>query len=71
MGLVGERADDGIVDRIPESGDKHQGCHGAHTDAKHVGVENHEKVADEHPAEVATHITHAIGEFADEGDLPL
>ena len=71
VGLVGKCADDGVVDGVPESGYKHQGCYGTHADSEHIGVENHEEVAYEHPTEVAAHIAHAIGELTDEGNLSL
>ena len=71
MGLVGECADDWVVDSIPESGYKHQGGYSAHADSKHVCVEYHEEVAYKHPTEVAAHVAHAIGELADEGNFTL
>lgn len=71
VGLIGKCADDGVVDGVPESGNKHQGCYGTHADSEHIGVENHEEVAHEHPTEVAAHIAHAIGELTDEGTFPV
>ena len=71
VGLIGKCADDGVVDGVPESGHKHQGCYGTHADSEHIGVENHEEIAHEHPTEVAAHIAHTIGELTDEGNLSL
>ena len=66
VGLVGKGSDDRIVHGIPYSRYKHKCGYGAHSDAKHVGVENHEEVAYEHPTEVAAYIAHSIGNLADE-----
>ena len=52
-------------------GRKHQCGYGAHADAEHVGVENHEEVAYEHPTEVASYIAHTIGKLADERHVAL
>ena len=67
MGAVAELADDRIIDGVPETTDKHQYRYGTHADTKGIGIENHEKVADKHPAEVATYISHAIGKLAQQG----
>jgi len=66
VGLVGKGSDDRVVHGIPYSRYEHKCSHRAHSDAKHVGVENHEEVAYEHPTEVAAYIAHSIGNLADE-----
>ena len=69
MRPVGERADDWVVDRIPKAREQHQGGYRSHTDTEHVGVEDHQKVSDEHPTKVTSHVAHAIGELADQGNF--
>lgn len=71
MCLVGEGADDRVVDGIPKTGNEHQGSYGTHADSEHISIEYHEEVTHEHPTEVASHIAHSVGEFADEGNLAL
>ena len=71
VGLVGKCSDDRVVHGIPDARYEHQCGYGAHADAEHVGVENHEEVAYEHPTEVASYIAHAIGKLADERHVAL
>ena len=66
-----QRTDHGVIDGIPEAGDQHQEGHCRHADAADIGVKNHQEVANEHPAEVAAHIAHAVSDFTDQRDFDV
>ena len=70
-GAVAERADDRVVYRVPEAGDQHQQRNRRHADAADIGVENHQKIADKHPAEIAADVAHAVGDLADQRNLDI
>ena len=70
-GTVAQRTDHGVIDGIPEAGDQHQEGHCRHADAADIGVKNHQEVANEHPAEVAAHIAHAVSDFTDQRDFDV
>ena len=59
------------MEGVPETGEEHQQGNRRHGDAAHVGVEDHEEVAYEHPAEVTAHVAKTVGDLADEGDFDV
>ena len=69
--MVAQRTDDRIVYRIPEAGNQHQQGHGRHADTADIGIEDHQEIADKHPAEITAHIAHAIGDFADQWNFDI
>ena len=71
MRLVAQSSDDRIVDGVPEPGEEHQGRHRSHADAEHIGVEYHQKISHEHPAEIASHVAHAVCDLADQRHLHI
>ena len=71
MRLVAEPADDRVIDGVPDAGYQHQGRHGPHADTEDVRIEDHQEVADKHPAEITSHIAHAVSQLAHERDSLL
>ena len=53
-------------DRIPKSRKQHQGRDCCHPDSEYVCVKNHEKITDEHPAEITSYIAKSICDFTDQ-----
>ena len=66
LGLIGKSAYDRVIDRIPESGKKHQGRYCGHADSKNICIKNHQKVTDKHPAEITAYISKAICDLTDQ-----
>ena len=63
VGVVGQRAHHGIVQSVPELGDKHDRCHHGAVQQGHVGVEEHQVCADQGPAHITGEVAAAVSNF--------
>ena len=66
FGFICQSTHNRIIDRIPKSRKQHQGRDCCHTDSEYVCVKNHEKITDEHPAEITSYIAKSICDFTDQ-----